>query len=277
MIVADSRGRLSLRRKRPYENQPKGKSFSVYLRFVGALQAAHDVMIAGDEEGVREEPCDGAGKADGDEAEGGSQHHGNEDSCHHFKKSCHDRDLGEAEPLHGEAIGVQNRDQDVEIAGDPQIRCGVGDDLVSDRCLCAIDKERSEAAAEEKEHDEGKCRKCCSDQQEGAHALTNAIKSCRTKVLSRVGCRGGAEGIHRNVQQMVDLVACGDRRYVSRAEAVDRSLQDDAADGGDGILKTHGDADATKTLDVMAAGKHLTLLHLQNVKFACHIEKAKES
>ena len=107
--------------------------------------------------------------------------------------------------------------------------------------------------------------------------MADSVKPCRTEVLPRIGRRCGAEGIHRHVKQVIDLIARGDCRDVCRAEAIDGSLQNDAADGGDGILESHGDADAAKALDVVATGAHFALLHLQNVEFACHIEKTKET
>ena len=63
--------------------------------------------------------------------------------------------------------------------------------------------------------------------------------SC-AEVLPSVGRGGGTDGIERAAEQGVDLVCSGNGGHDDGTEAVHSRLDQDAADGRDGVLQTHG-------------------------------------
>ena len=70
----------------------------------------------------------------------------------------------------------------------------------------------------------------------------NAFRLARAQILPGVGGGGGADGVVGAGAERVHFRACGDRCHSAGAQPVDGGLQQDAADGSDGILQTHGQA-----------------------------------
>ena len=81
-------------------------------------------------------------------------------------------------------------------------------------------------------------------------ALPDAVGAAGTVVLPHIGSHGHAHALHGQGEHLTDLFACGLGCHGGAAQQVDSVLHDDCADGRDGVLKPHGQADIGQPLAV---------------------------
>ena len=126
--------------------------------------------------------------------------------------------------------------------------------------------------------DESRCHTVNQNNEHCAvDPLPHTIHPGCTEVLPGVGCHGRADALHRNGQQTLGLACCGDGGNGGTAQHIDRPLHDDAANGRDAALQTHGYTDAQQTgAGLFAVGK-VRFLHLQHIKFTAQIDKAQHT
>ena len=104
----------------------------------------------------------------------------------------------------------------------------------------------------------------------------NPFRLTRTQILSSKNSGGGAQGIKGADQEHADLAACGDGCHGGGAQAVDGRLDQDTADGGDGILHPHGKPHHQKLFYIPALGNKILPAQVENGEFLCHIPQAKQ-
>jgi len=93
------------------------------------------------------------------------------------------------------------------------------------------------------------------------------IQFPRAQILSGVGSGGGSHGVEGTDEEHTHPAARRDGRHGGRAQAVDRRLQQNAADGGDGILQAHGQAHIQQLPDIDFPQPQIVLLQMENREF----------
>ena len=97
--------------------------------------------------------------------------------------------------------------------------------------------------------------------------LVNPIQLPRAQILSGEGSGGGSHGVKGADKEHAHPAARRDGRHGGRAQTVDRGLQQNAADGGDGILQAHGQAHIQQLPDVDFPKTQIVLLQMENREF----------
>ena len=125
--------------------------------------------------------------------------------------------------------------------------------LVDDDRLGGVHKEQRHGLAEENHHHQGEQGVHAADNHPGPQPGENAVAPAGADVLPAIGGHGHAQGVKDAGEQLVQLVGGGDGGHHHRAQAVDGSLQQNAANGRDGALQAHGDAHAQQAAGVILA------------------------
>ena len=226
-----------------------------------------------DQENIRSDPGHGAGEAGCWVAENWHQAHAGEGSGEHFKDTGQDGEGAETHALDGEAHHVHEHQGDVEQAVSKEEQGYIPDGGY----LVSVQEQESQVLAEQGQNDEGGDGVDAADEQSIFHALLHAVDLPGAHILPGPGGHGGAQGVKGAGEEQGELVAGGDGGHVQGAQAVDGGLQDHAADGGDGVLQPHGDADAAE--DFRHAQVELPLLpgHAQDGEMGAHVEEAEHA
>ena len=80
------------------------------------------------------------------------------------------------------------------------------------------------------------------------HAVLDPVELFRSQVLPRIGGDGKPQGKARLIRQSLHPAGGAEPGNAGRTEAVDHRLQNNAADGNNGILQRHGDPQADELL-----------------------------
>ena len=192
--------------------------------------------IGREQEYVGHDPRAGVGQAHGGIAQ--QIHHAQRHHRpgHHLKDPGEHRQPGEAQALDGEAQQIHKQQRDVEQGIAEQEFAAHGDDLR----LLGIQEQQGQIPAPKAQNAENRHGVADSDDGAGLDPLMNPVQLPGPHILPREGGGGGADGVKGTDAEHTDLVAGGDRRHGRRAQVIDRRLEQDAADGGDGILQPHG-------------------------------------
>ena len=105
----------------------------------------------------------------------------------------------------------------------------------------------------------------------------NPVRLLRAQILTGKGGRGGADGIKGTGAEQLHLAARRHRRHGVGAQSVHRGLKQNAADGGDGILQTHGKAHVEKVPGINAPQPQILPAQVEHRKAPHHIPKAQHA
>ena len=163
-------------------------------------------------------------------------HHGAGDHLHHARQNGQ---TAEAHTLDGETDNVHQ--------GQREEKGGEGADVLGGQIyqggklrLGGVQEEHGPLGRKEQHAAEGDQRIDEAQQRAGPHALAQAVQLDRAHILAAVGGHGGTHGVVGTAQQLEQLASRSHTRHIEAAQAVDGGLEEDGADGGDGVLKPHG-------------------------------------
>ena len=229
----------------------------------------------GNEQDVRCDPCDRAGKADAREFQRPHEHECREHTRRKLRQTGTHRQETVAHALKRIAHHEQDGERRVEQTGDAQIAHGI---FQNDRkCrIIALEEQIHEVLPQEiaeRIRRRGVDQRC---QQTAAQTLPDAVELAGAEVLSAVGCHGDAHGFHRAHDHGLDLERRGDAADDVRAEAVDRRLHDERADRRDRELERHRQADAAEPRDQIGTGLEFVRFKREHREFPVHVVQAAE-
>ena len=107
------------------------------------------------------------------------------------------------------------------------------------RRVLGIQEQQRQPVAPEIDGKENDCRVSDTQHRAVPNALMDSLRLACAQILSGEGCRSSPDGVIGAGAEHKHLAACGDRSHGAGAQTVDGGLQQDAADGGDGILQSH--------------------------------------
>ena len=201
---------------------------------------ARDAEHAGrNQEGVGADPGGGRGEAGRGIAQGGDEEIGHAHAGRHLQHTGQDGEDAVAHPLDGEADDIHQGQGDAEGAVDQDILAGQGTQQFQLRLL-GIQEQHGTLAGEEHHGEQDGPGADHPQQGAGADPLAQPPQLQGPHVLAAVGGHGGSHGVKGAAEQLKQLASRRHRRHIGAAQAVDRSLEHDGADGGDGVLKPHG-------------------------------------
>ena len=96
------------------------------------------------------------------------------------------------------------------------------------------------------------------------------------QVLPGVGGRHGAHGVIGRGKQTCHLAGGRHGGHGHGAQTVDRRLQQNGADGGNGVLQPHGQAHDQQPPDAVAPPEKIFLFQMQNGELPVHIQQAQQ-
>ena len=102
------------------------------------------------------------------------------------------------------------------------------------------------------------------------------LRLSRADVLSGEGCGCGADGVKGTHGEQAHLAARGHGRHGGSAQPVDGGLEQNTADGGDGVLHPHGQSHSQQAHQIAALRAKLLPAHFQHREMPHHIPQAQQ-
>ena len=200
----------------------------------------------GHQKRIRQNPGGGVSHARAGEAEDGNEDQGHSRPSHHFAEAAKQRQLAVSQPLNGKAHAVDQGQQHVEGAGPAQKLSGLG----RNGGFPGVQEDHGGVGTEDSQYNRrhngiGKADGAAG-KQSGLHP---ADLPC-PQVLAHIGGHGRAQSVEGTAGEVAHPVAGRHCRHRCAAQTVHCRLQDHAADGGDGVLQSHGNAHAAEIFKV---------------------------
>lgn len=237
------------------------------------FQLFHNVDITGNEENIRRNPRHRVGEAHGGKPEHGNNNEAHDASCGHFKHARKDGGLGKAQSLNGKAVHVNENQRNVQRAVYQEKLLGIFQNLGGNGRFALIQKQAGNLSAKQIQHDKSENRINRTDDGTDLSAFLHPWQLPCADILPGVGGDGGAQRVHGTAEKLADLAASGNRGDIHGAQTIYNGLHDDAANGGDGILQTHGYAHSAKLLHIVGVRAGFLPAHFQNVEFLHHVDQ----
>ena len=204
-------------------------------------QAADADQAGGNQKQVGAHPGGGRGEAGGRVSKHRHQEEGHARPGGHLQHPGQDGKPAVSHPLDGEADDVDQGEGDEEGTADHNVLTGEGHQPLHLR-FARIQKQHGAGLGKEQHPPKGQRGVQHPQQRTGPDSLPQAVQLPGPYVLAAVGGHGGPHGVKRTAQKLKELASGGHRRHIGAAQAVDRGLEHNGADGGDGVLHPHGNA-----------------------------------
>ena len=241
--------------------------------FLAILQLFIHMQEGRDQESVCKYPGDGSAEAGGVEAEEGDQHSACEASCQHFEYARQYGESGESDSLYHKADDVYQSQRKIEQGAYYKEKSYIADNLG----IFFLDKQACQGFAQKKGCQQGDHRITGSQEDTGFQPLGNAFQLSGADILAAIGGHGGTHGVKRTGQEIADLTCGGYCGHSAGTQGVHSRLQDDAADGGNGILQPHGNSHIAQSNHHVAVGTPLLPGNMEDIKFLYDINQAEEA
>ena len=143
--------------------------------------------------------------------------------------------------------------------------------------LAAADKDLGKVLAEDHQHKADQHRVNYAQLRGLEDAVPDPLQLAGTHILSRIGGHGGAQCIINRSTEVSDLLSRRDGGHIDGAQTVHCGLQHHGADGGDGILQSHGKPHLQENPAFLQIRLHFPLLKAERRELMHHVEKAHEA
>ena len=236
------------------------------------LHPTINVDEGGDEEGIGENPGRRVAEADGHIAPGRDGKEADQDTGHHLGHARKHGQIGETGSLNGVAQDAEQSQHGKEADGGMKEQHGVGNDFRLGR----VNEQLYKQVCARHEDAEGKGPVDHHHQRAGLHALPDAPGLARPVILSGKGSHRHAQALEGTHEEHLDAHGSREGGHTGGAQGVVGALEHDAANGGDGELKSHGDTHGEQRTGQAAVETAFGRRSAQDVEAAHHVEVAQQ-